>query len=123
MTLFEGHNADRAEDSIPQEVGGEQTLHEEQAVDEAVVRERRERMRKAASHLLFIGVPQGRVTQLLGVYDIERIERQLEWITSRRARYPSKLIVAAIEQDYPMPLSIQARHVAVEALNPRGDEP
>lgn len=60
------------------------------------------RMVEAAMDLLRLGVSNTRVTELLS-YDIEIIERQLEWLPYRKAKRPEAFIIDAIRNDYSPP--------------------
>lgn len=53
--------------------------------------------------LVEVGVPQHRADELLDLYPMVRIERQLEWLPLRQARNPIAYLLAAIERDYAPP--------------------
>ncbi len=73
----------------------------EGAVDEATADTRR--------RLLGVGVTKDQADFLLGSYDLERIQRQLEWLPYRNAKNPAGFIVAAIEDDYEEPFALRIR--------------
>lgn len=68
---------------------------------------RNERMVRLAGRLLQIGVSGHQVRRLL-LHDLDKVERQLDWLPYRSARKKASLIVAAIEQDYEAPANWEA---------------
>ena len=53
--------------------------------------------------LLKLGVRRSQIMEIVKLYSLERIERQLRWLPYRKARKVSSLIVAAIKEDYEEP--------------------
>lgn len=63
---------------------------------------RGDRMVRLAAQLMQLGVSDVQVRRLLS-FDLDLVERQLDWLPYRSARKRSSLIVAAIEHDYEAP--------------------
>ncbi len=64
---------------------------------------RSEREAEAKAELFRLGVSRSQILELMKRYNLERVEKQLEWLPYRHARKPSSLIVAAIKEDYEEP--------------------
>jgi hypothetical protein len=65
----------------------------------------------ARRRLLSVGVTKDQADFLLGSFEVERIQRQLEWLPYRNARNPASLLVAAIEHDYEEPFDLRLQHL------------
>lgn len=76
------------------------TFH--RAIPKKVDETRKERMIRLAARLIQLGVSSRQVQRLLG-FDLDLVERQLDWLPHRSARKRASLIVAAIEHDYEAP--------------------
>lgn len=63
---------------------------------------RQDRMVRLAARLMQFGVSERQILRLL-TFDLDRIERQLNWLPYRQARKRASLIVSAIEEDYEAP--------------------
>lgn len=69
-----------------------------------------ERMVRLAAQLMQLGVSNHQVRKLL-THDLDKVERQLDWLPYRRARKRASLIVAAIEHDYEAPADWEVHEV------------
>jgi hypothetical protein len=58
---------------------------------------------RLARALLELGVGAGTTREILAHYDPDLVDQQLAWLPFRRARRPSRLIVAAIRDNYEKP--------------------
>lgn len=63
---------------------------------------RNNRMVRLAGRLMQVGVSNSQIQKLL-LFDLDLVERQLDWLPFRSARKRASLIVAAIEKDYEAP--------------------
>jgi len=50
--------------------------------------------------LMMVGITRDQADALIAQHDLERIERQLDWLSLRSAKNPPAFLVAAIEGDY-----------------------
>lgn len=62
-----------------------------------------EAMRDAIVGLCRFGVSEAEAANLVSVYPLERIERQISWMEHRNAKVPSRFLIAAIHNDYGPP--------------------
>ncbi len=60
-----------------------------------------------ARKMLEIGVARSHIRRIIATYEPERIERQIRWLQARRAKNRASLLVAAIDNDYEQPISLE----------------
>jgi hypothetical protein len=58
-------------------------------------------------HLLLLGVSREEAAGLLTRFDADRILRQVRWLPFRKANSPTRLLIAAIEGDYEVPIGLR----------------
>ena len=69
--------------------------------------------------LMAVGVTGRQADDILARYGADRIDRQLDWLSMRKAKSPARFIVAAIEKDYEPPATARPRPTRQElAVNP-----
>ena len=73
--------------------------------------------------LLSLGVSKEQVSLLMDSFDLERIQRQLDWLPYRNARIPSHFIVAAIQGDYEEPFDSRMRKLMTPVEEVRAETP
>jgi hypothetical protein len=56
-----------------------------------------------AERMEAVGLNPFQIDQLFKTYPVERIARQLQWLSGRQARNPAALLIRAIEQDWEAP--------------------
>ncbi len=61
----------------------------------------------ARRQLVALGVSREDVEELMTEYPLEEIEQQLAWLPYRHAKFPARLIVAAIENRYEPPARVR----------------
>ncbi len=64
---------------------------------------------KLRQQLVAVGIDAEGIEWLLSTFEVERIQRQLEWLPHRRVRNPPGFLMAAIEHDYEAPFALRQR--------------
>jgi hypothetical protein len=64
---------------------------------------------EARGRLMQVGVEEEWADYLIANYDLERIQRQLDWLPYRTVREPARFIVSAIERDYEEPFALRRK--------------
>jgi len=62
-----------------------------------------------------LGVSPEQVEFLVTNFDVERIQRQLDWLPYRNARKPAHFIIAAVEHDYEEPIDLRFQRLTTGA--------
>jgi len=70
---------------------------------------------QAKWQLTNLGVTKDQAEFLVGSYDLERIERQLQWLPYRNAKSRAGFLVAAIEHDYEEPFVLRIQRATESA--------
>jgi hypothetical protein len=95
------------------EMNGWELPKELMSAEELEVSEVRARLRA-------IGITVEQCNSLLATYDLPHITRQLDWLPHRNAKNPAGFVVAAIENEYDMPLALRLLGTP-ETAAPKGE--
>jgi len=76
--------------------------------------------RQTYQRMTDLGMPRDQALDLLARFDVDRVERQLDWLPRRRAKSPLRFLLAAIENDYEAPPLARLQQALAQTAEPGG---